>query len=162
MYSEFCVPKALNVKEFTESLTKLTIPKSILHVHSFHTYAWALPEIDLRIVCIHRYSIDLSNHFYTVATSGIRKKPTGWFMMTLVLRGPDAGIAAYHDATLVAETKQPKPHSSPSKPGREVIYIGRKRTNDKSNAYASLMADELTLWNRNLTTEEVEMIYQMY
>ena len=81
-------------------------------------------------------------------------------MMTFVLRGPYAGIVAYHDTTLVAETDDYTNKTSTSGEGK--IYIGRKRTNDNDNAYASLMADELTLWNRSLTTEEVEMIYQMY
>ena len=112
---------------------------------------------------INRYEIDLTPHYYTAETSddpNHLKKPRGWFMMTLVLRGPYAGIVAYHDTTPVAETNHYEDKTS--NPGEGKIYIGRKRTNDNDNAYASLMADELTLWNRSLTAEEVEMIYQMY
>ena len=81
-------------------------------------------------------------------------------MMTLVLRGRDAGIIAYHDTKPVAETDDYT--TKPSIPGEGKIYIGRKRTNNDGDDYASLMADELTLWNRSLTAEEVEMIYQIY
>ena len=81
-------------------------------------------------------------------------------MMTLVLRGPDAGIVAYHDTKLVAQTANDREHDSV--PGSSMVFIGRKRTNNDGDEYASLMADELTLWNRSLTAEEVEMMYQMY
>ena len=116
----------------------------------------------LWMIWIHRYDIDLSTHFYETTTSGSDhlEKPTGWFMMTLVLRGPTAGIVAYHDTTVVAETDEYT--NKTSTPGEGKIYIGRKRTNNDGDEYSSLMADELTLWNRSLTAEEVEMIYQMY
>ena len=81
-------------------------------------------------------------------------------MMTLVLRGRDTGIVAYHDTTLVAETDQNTTHNSA--PGSGMVFIGRKRTNNDGDFYASLVADELTLWNRSLTAEEVKMMYQMY
>ena len=115
------------------------------------------------MVLINRYDIDLTPHYYKAETSGAPdhlKKPTGWFMMTLVLRGPYAGIMAYHDTTPVAETDEYT--NKTSTPGEGKIYIGRKRTNNDGDEYSSLMADELTLWNRSLTAEEVEMIYQMY
>ena len=87
------------------------------------------------------------------------RKPPGWFLITMVLRGPDDGIVVYHGATQVAEDTTKS--NLPSAPGDSRVLIGRKRIS-RDDDYASIMVDELTMWNRKLTPEEVTQIYEMY
>ena len=109
-----------------------------------------------------RYNTDFTGYFYTVSSDQALaqlKKPAGWFLMAMVLRGPDAGIVAYHDTTLVADTTSKRVYGSA--PGESRVFIGRKRVSHHQD-YSSMMVDELTMWNRKLTSEEVIQIHEMY
>ena len=113
----------------------------------------------------YRYNTDFTEYFYTVLSDGAStelRKPTGWFLITMVLRGPDDEVVIYHDATQVAQTTEKKviPDIN-SLPGLRRVFIGRKRVSHDQD-YASIMVDELTMWNRKLTQEEVTQIYEMY
>ena len=87
--------------------------------------------------------------------------PTSWFHLALVFHGPEEGqgITVYTNGT---------PAAAPSLRGTNhtrnswgIVLIGRLRTDQGPN-YASLMADELTFWNRQLRDEEVEALRDMY
>ena len=109
-----------------------------------------------------RYITDLTGYYYTVSSDHAPdelRKPAGWFLMTMVLRGADAGIVAYHDTTQVAETTIKTLYGSA--PGESRVFIGRKRVSHHQD-YSSMMVDELTMWNRKLTSEEVIQIHEMY
>ena len=84
-------------------------------------------------------------------------KPKGWFH--LVMNGVDEGLHVYINGEL--ERNGTTVDSVKVKAGDGKTVIGRTYTN-KDKYYVSVMVDEMTFWNRNLTTQEIKAIYAMH
>ena len=89
---------------------------------------------------------------------GSHDKPSDWFRLTLVYE-PDNYLTVYHDqwtlsgsSNLIAGTHTPGPGQ---------VVFGRRIIDDQTTS-SSIMADELTLWNRMLPASEVQDIYYDY
>ena len=85
----------------------------------------------------------------------------GWFHLGVVYLGPNNGqglivyvngTAAGRGTTRVADVNQQ---------GNRQLVIGKKFINSDDD-YSSVAADELTLWSRELTVQEIEDLYQMF
>ena len=90
-------------------------------------------------------------------------RPTGWFHLAMVFHGPNEGegITVYHDGVQVASDTTKWPYSFPPyRPGDGTFVIGRFYT-DRGEDYSSVEVDELTLWNRNLTQQEIGVSGQL-
>ena len=87
--------------------------------------------------------------------------PSGWFHLALVFHGPEEGqgITVYTNGTPAAAPSLRGTNHTRNSSG--IVVIGRLRTDQGPN-YATLMADELTFWNRQLSDEEVEALRDMY
>ena len=83
--------------------------------------------------------------------------------MTIVYHGPNngEGFTVYHDGTQVEhdDTRYYTGFSYTTGPG--VVVIGRGYT-DEDDHYTSVAVDELTMWNRQLSFQEIQDIFDMY
>ena len=88
-------------------------------------------------------------------------KPTGWFHLVINYIGPadGQGITIYTNGVLDGSDTEKYKYSW--SPGDGRVVIGRKFT-DSDTAYASVEVDELTFWNRALTPQEIQAIYNMH
>ena len=88
------------------------------------------------------YFMELSDGGYTVATTGI---PDGWFHLVVRYLGDGKGMKIYYDGN--EGTSLTNRHgSTPKTSSRGNIVLGRQYT-DTHERYASVMVDELTLWD---------------
>ena len=87
-------------------------------------------------------------------------RPPGWFHMVLVLQGED--IRVYQNKVTLTETVNSIDRTSniPFIPGSGTTVIGKKNT-DKNRNFASVIVDELAMWNHALTEAEVAQIYDI-
>ena len=69
------------------------------------------------------------------------------------------GITVYTDGALQGSDTSKHTHSL--QPGDGRVVIGRRYT-DRDWDYASVEVDELTLWNRTLTLQEIQAVYNMH
>ena len=69
------------------------------------------------------------------------------------------GITVYIDGALQGSDTSKATRSR--QPGDGRVVIGRRRTNIDQK-YESVMVDELTLWNRTLTLQEIQAVYNMH
>ena len=106
---------------------------------------------------ISRYSVAVDDGYFTVGTG---KTLDMWFMVTVVYHGLNRGLAVYHNITKIGESSTHDKNYSYS-PGPGTFTLNRKYTN-QDNYYSSVMFDELTMWNRALSSQEVEKIYKTY
>ena len=83
-------------------------------------------------------------------------KPNGWFH--LVINGVGEGLNVYINGELEGNAGLER-YNVESGDGRMVI--GRRYTN-KDKYYVTVMVDEMTFWNRNLTTQEIQAIHAMH
>ena len=69
------------------------------------------------------------------------------------------GITVYTDGAVQGSGTSKGSGSRPPGDGR--VVIGRYYTN-RDDRYASVAVDELTLWNRTLTLQEIQAVYNMH
>ena len=69
------------------------------------------------------------------------------------------GIIVYTDGTLQGSDTSKDTYSWPAGDGR--VVIGRQYT-DRDERYTSVLVDELTFWNRTLTLQEIQAVYNMH
>ena len=69
------------------------------------------------------------------------------------------GITVYTDGSLQGNDTSKYTRSWAAGDGR--LVIGRWYT-DRDQRYASVAVDELTLWNRTLTLQEIQAVYNMH
>ena len=96
-----------------------------------------------------RYAIDQPNGNYVVETT----KPTGWVHAVMVYHGVEQGITAYQDGIKVGTDTSRNPFSRPS--GNGEVVIGRRF----GALYASAFVDEIKMYNRQLSQEEIATMY---
>ena len=90
-------------------------------------------------------------------TDEVAQEPHTWFHLSLVLHGSGSGISIYMDGRWVGEKGwTAKEHSS----GSGMVGIGALYTIERLHYFGSVTVDELTMWNRELTSEEIKKIYQ--
>ena len=85
-------------------------------------------------------------------------KPTGWFHSVVLYYGLDEGIAIYHDGTEIGRETMKLLRSYTTGSGHTVI--GKRSHDDTSGTYSSVWMDEVTFWNRYLTTDEITGMYE--
>ena len=103
------------------------------------------------ILFTHRYLLRFSNYKFAVETTSL---PTDWFHMVIVYH--NGGLTVHHVGTFeMTDSNTGGETNSPSS-GRKTI--GRKSA-DVHDAYTSMIVDELTMWNRTLTTQEIQDMY---
>ena len=85
----------------------------------------------------------------------------GWFHLVVVYLGPNngQGLVVYVNGT--REGRDKTMYGGANQPGNGELIIGRKYT-DWDDKYASVAVDEMTLWNRELSAQEIENLYQMF
>ena len=98
---------------------------------------------------------------YFVCDDYYKLRTSGWFHVALVYHGPNdgEGITVYHDGTQVEHDDTRYNRSYTTGPGSMVI--GRKYTN-RDDYYTSVVVDELTMWNRQLSVQEIQDIFNLY
>ena len=86
---------------------------------------------------------------------------TGWFHLVVVYLGPNngQGLVVYINGT--QERRKTTKHDDSRQPSNGQLVIGKKTTNG-DYFYSSVAVDELTLWNRQLTAQEVEDLHQIF
>ena len=99
--------------------------------------------------------MDLINGYFIAPT----QKPTAWFHASLVFHNSSEGITVYHDGNQVATDDSKSPASSDSRDG--ITVIGR-RFSQIDNQYATLIVDELAMWNRAMSEDHVRQIFSKY
>ena len=104
-----------------------------------------------------RYSIIDDPDIQRWATSS---RPNGWFHMVMVIQG--GAMTVYHnkiEQSLTASTEQNHPGSRINDYGDDFDYlaIGPRSLNRLREAGGQM--DELAMWNRALSAEEVGQIY---
>ena len=80
--------------------------------------------------------------------------PSDWFQMVVVYHS--ARLTVHHVGTLEQPDTSMDPGAYRASSGR--MIIGRKSV-DINAFYTSVIVDELTLWNRSLTTQEINHMY---
>ena len=85
----------------------------------------------------------------------------GWFHLVVVYLGPNnvQGLVVYVNGT--KEVTDTIMYRVANHPGNGKLIIGRRYT-DWDHNYTSVAVDELTLWNRALSAQEIENLYQMF
>ena len=96
------------------------------------------------------------NGFFSVDVAPV----TGWFHLAVVYLGPNdgQGLIVYVNRTKVKKCAQRSNRGT--SPGNGQLVIGNKLIG--SDDYSSVAVDELTLWNRELSDQEIEDLYQMF
>ena len=89
--------------------------------------------------------------FYTISTS----LGPEWFHMVIVYR--NGGFTVHHVGTFQETDSTVGDRNHTLSPGGRMI-IGRKSV-DTNNFYTSIIVDELTLWERTLTNQEIQDMY---
>ena len=80
-------------------------------------------------------------------------KPTGWVHAVLVYHGVDQGITAYQDGRQIE--KSITKGSINRNGGKGKVVIGRRL----GGQYASALVDEIKMYNRQLSQEEMTNMY---
>ena len=85
--------------------------------------------------------------------------PAGWFHIVVNFHGAEAGFSLYVDGSHVGThtAKQPQTNLVLSKE----IGIGRLYLNT-DDYYSTVEVDELMIWNRNLSAQDVLDIFNLY
>ena len=86
--------------------------------------------------------------------------PGDWFHLTWVYHGPSLGTIVYHDGVKIANGSSIHPKDNITT-GDGRVVVGRYYT-EKNSLYRSVQLDELVLWNRELSDEEVETVFKAY
>ena len=88
-------------------------------------------------------------------------KPAGWYhlVMNYIGSADGQGITVYTDGAVQGSGTSKYTQTEQPADGR--VVIGRYYT-DNDERYASVLVDELTLWNRTLTLQEIQAVYNMH
>ena len=90
--------------------------------------------------------------------------PTEWYHLVFnYVSGSPAtleGITIYHDGVEVGSGTQKTSHTTNA--GQGVVVIGRYFAQAHEQDFASVMVDELLFFNRNLSPDEVSILYNMH
>ena len=83
--------------------------------------------------------------------------PNGWFHVILNYEGPDnsEGFTTYFNGRLVMSDRRKRPDNN--SPGNARMAIGRSFT-EIDDFYSSMEMDELAMFNRFLTSEQISLI----
>ena len=87
--------------------------------------------------------MQLSHGQYVV--SATVAPPAGWFHLTVMYRGDGKGLMIYYDGETIGSATTKNSYTEIGSSSGEVV-LGRQLTN-KDNYYASVMVDEVALWN---------------
>ena len=89
--------------------------------------------------------------------------PTGWFHVVFNYIGPDNGEGGtiYHDGVEELRKDYRNNHGYAYAAGSGVVVIGRPYPSSDEK-YTSVMVDELMFFNRKLTLEEIENLYNQH
>ena len=99
--------------------------------------------------------MDVNYGFFSVSFNPI----FGWFHLVVVYLGPNngQGLVVYVNGTEVGRTAVMS--TTLLQPGNGQLVIGKGYGNDY---YSSVVVDELTLWNRELSDQEIMDLHQMF
>ena len=96
----------------------------------------------------------ISSGFYTALKYSVDIDT--WFHISFVYRGATDGVYLYFDGSFINSYSWTSLQTSA---GSRVVEIGTLYTNPRQD-YGSVIVDELTMWNRQLTSDEITQIYQ--
>ena len=82
-----------------------------------------------------------------------------WFQAVMIYEGPDEGAPHLHVSGEVKYLKETEGTRSRESSGH--VVIGRRYV-EEDDRYCTTMVDDLMLWSRSLTTNEVENFMAMY
>ena len=98
---------------------------------------------------IRRYVIDEADWYYLIATSTLNQ----WVHGVMIYHGEGLGITAYQDGSLI-QTQASKVVVDGTKPrGNGNTIIGKRER------YVSMFLDEVKMYNRQLSLEEIQKMY---
>ena len=100
-----------------------------------------------------RYNVYLKEEYFSLKANAA---PNRWTHITFVYVGPDGGITIYHDGVLEGGTTS-KIYYEPDTYCGE-LKIGKLFEDDNHHRFGEVMFDELTMWNRQLSSEEIMKI----
>ena len=85
-----------------------------------------------------------------------------WTQVALVYHGTDAGVSIYYNGNFKARDNTKASHGGSSWPsGNGKVAIGRTYVG-RNQGYASVLIDELMLWNVTLPQQQLQQLYNMY
>ena len=99
-----------------------------------------------------RYNIDQPSGGLTIVTS----LPTGWVHAVLIYHGEVEGTTLYHDKAKVGS--QTSLFAQPMNKGTGIVFIGR-RIDWSRSLYSSVYVDELKMYNRQLSQDDISRMY---
>ena len=116
--------------------------------------------IYLRSVPISRYQVYFRTNYIQVTDLTV---PTEWYHLVFNYIGasPVSGdiVVIYHDGAEVGSSTQKRSHQGSA--GAGVVVIGKHRVQSEQD-FASVMVDELLFFNRHLTPQEAQILYNMH
>ena len=88
--------------------------------------------------------------------------PTEWYHLVFNYVGTNnaEGVTIYHDGVEVGSNTQKTPYYNNA--GSGIVVLGRYYVQALEQSFASVMVDELLFFNRYLTEEEVQILYNMH
>ena len=85
-----------------------------------------------------------------------------WTQVALVYHGTDAGVSIYYNGNFKTRDNSKAPHGGGSwASGNGKVAIGKFYV-QSSGGYASVLIDELMLWNVALSQQQLQQLYNMY
>ena len=106
-----------------------------------------------------RYYVHLPSNYIKLTISSV---PNEWYHLVFNYIGTNnaESVAIYHDGVHVGSSTQKTVYTRNARPG--VVVIGRYFVQFQEKYFASVMVDELLFFNRYLTTQEVQILYNMH
>ena len=98
-----------------------------------------------------RYIIDETVGYYIV---GMIPKSSGWVHSVMVYHGTGSGITVYQDGIRVGTSTVKMDGSTVKRSGDGRVFIG-KRVATGSQRYTSVLVDEVKMYNRQLSEDEI-------
>ena len=102
----------------------------------------------------------LVDHRYELRVTG---GLPSWTQVALVYHGTDAGLSIYYNGNFKTMDTSKASHNGGSSwaSGNGKVAIGRTYVR-RNEGYASVLIDELMLWNIALTQQQLQQLYNMY
>ena len=85
------------------------------------------------------------------------QKPSGWVHIAMVYHGVRQGITGYVDGSQIGTGTSINPGHGGMGTGQ--VVIGRRVFSEEGPRYASVQVDELRMYNRQLSKEEIANMY---
>ena len=110
-------------------------------------------------IFISRYCVHLPNNYITATISTV---PPTWYHLVFNYIGTTnaEGVVIYHDGVHVGSSTEKTSYARNTRPG--VVVIGRYFVQLLEEGFASVVVDELLFFNRIITTDEVQILYNMH